>query len=136
MWFSRKKIDNRYGLYSEAIGKKKKSKEQNSPLCIAFIDISKAFDSVDRNMLFTILPKVNCPPNMLEILKVCYDNTSSTVKVEDTKSPSFKIKTGVRQGCVLAPLLFIFLHAGHHPKHHKPKCWRNRPKLSIGHKYD
>ncbi|KAI5732115.1 hypothetical protein M8J77_021794 [Diaphorina citri] len=44
---------------------------------------------------------------MLEILKVCYDNTSSTVKVEDTKSPSFKIKTGVRQGCVLAPLLFI-----------------------------
>ncbi|KAL1447281.1 hypothetical protein WDU94_008893 [Cyamophila willieti] len=84
-----------------------KSLEQNTPLCIAFIDISKAFDSVNRDMLFKILEIVKCPPNTLQILKSFYDRTSSTVKIENCESPSFDIISGVRQGCVIAPLLFI-----------------------------
>lgn len=84
-----------------------KALEQNTSLCAAFIDITKAFDSVDRGMLLKILEKVECPPNILSILKSLHDGTTASVRIENTKTPPFQINTGVKQGCVLAPLLFI-----------------------------
>jgi Reverse transcriptase (RNA-dependent DNA polymerase). len=84
-----------------------KSLEQKTPLCVAFIDLSKAFDSVDRTILFKILETVKCPPNLLDIIKALHSNTISFVQVENCKTPPFTVKTGVRQGCVITPLLFI-----------------------------
>lgn len=84
-----------------------KSIEQCAPLCIGFIDISKAFDSVDRSMLMKILEKAKCPPNLLQIIKSLHEDTISFVRTENNVTPPFIVKTGVRQGCVLAPLLFI-----------------------------
>lgn len=84
-----------------------KSIEQQSPLCVAFIDITKAFDSVDRNTLINILETMKCPPNLLEIIKSFHTDTKTIVQVENCKIPAFSVKTGVRQGCVMAPLLFI-----------------------------
>ncbi|KAI5739477.1 hypothetical protein M8J77_019725 [Diaphorina citri] len=84
-----------------------KSIEQQTPLCIGFVDISKAFDSVDSSMLIKILEALKCPKNLLGIIKSLHDQTESSVQIENDKSPAFQIKTGVRQGCVIAPLLFI-----------------------------
>ena len=41
-----------------------KCKEQQKPLYIAFIDLTKAFDLVSRDGLFNILLKIGCPPNL------------------------------------------------------------------------
>ena len=38
-----------------------KCREQQMPLHIAFIDLTKAFDVVNRDSLFQILPKIGCP---------------------------------------------------------------------------
>lgn len=84
-----------------------KTLEQETRLCVAFIDITKAFDSVDREMLFKVLEKIQCPSTLLSILKSMHDGTTASVRIENTRTPSFQIKTGVKQGCVLAPLLFI-----------------------------
>ncbi|KAI5735577.1 hypothetical protein M8J77_020203 [Diaphorina citri] len=84
-----------------------KAREQNTNLAICFVDISKAFDSVNRTALFDILEKLNCPPNLLGVLKSLHTQTLATVKIEGENSAPFELQTGVRQGCVIAPLLFI-----------------------------
>ena len=38
-----------------------KCREQHMPMCIAFIDLTKAFDLVSRDGLFMVLPKTGCP---------------------------------------------------------------------------
>ncbi|KAI5754528.1 hypothetical protein M8J77_009265 [Diaphorina citri] len=81
--------------------------EQNSHLCIAFVDISKAFDSVNREALFKIPEYINCPPNLLSILTLLHRSITSSVLVDGDYSEPFEVKTGVKQGFVIAPLLFL-----------------------------
>ncbi|KAL1447078.1 hypothetical protein WDU94_005521 [Cyamophila willieti] len=84
-----------------------KTLEQDTHICIAFVDISKAFDSVNRDALFKILEHIKCPPNILSILKLLHQNTTSSVLIDGESSESFEVRTGVKQGCVLAPALFL-----------------------------
>ncbi|XP_053378677.1 uncharacterized protein LOC128548233 [Mercenaria mercenaria] len=44
-----------------------KCREQNQPLYIAFIDLTKAFELVSRDGLFKMLRKIGCPPKLLSI---------------------------------------------------------------------
>ena len=46
-----------------------KCREQQQPLFIAFIDLTKAFDLVSRDGLFKILPLIGCPPKLLSFLE-------------------------------------------------------------------
>ena len=56
-----------------------KCREQGKPLYVAFIDLTKAFDLVNRNGLFKILAKIDCPPTLLSIMKSFHDNMKGTV---------------------------------------------------------
>lgn len=88
-----------------------KSLEQNTTLCLAFIDISKAFDSVNRDILFNVLEKMSCPEVILSLLRSLHESTNARVRVDGDFSEPFQVTTGVRQGCVLAPLLFLlYIH--------------------------
>ncbi|KAI5734784.1 hypothetical protein M8J77_010417 [Diaphorina citri] len=88
-----------------------KAIEQNTKLCISFVDISKAFDSIHRSTLFKILEIIKCPPNMTAILKELHTNTRSRVKTENSLTDEFEVQSGVRQGCIIAPMLFIlYMH--------------------------
>ena len=46
-----------------------KCREQRQPLFVAFIDLTKAFDLVNRDGLFKILPKTGCPIKLLSIIR-------------------------------------------------------------------
>lgn len=83
-----------------------KCREQQMPLYIAFIDLTKAFDLVSRNGLFRLLRKIGCPPRLLNIITSFHDNTQGVVSYDGDTSEPFTIKSGVKQGCVLAPTLF------------------------------
>ena len=83
-----------------------KSREQRQPLYIAFIDLTKAFDLVSRSGLFAILERIGCPPKLLKLIISFHDNMQGTVQYDGSTSGSFPIKSGVKQGCVLAPTLF------------------------------
>ena len=83
-----------------------KCREQQKPLYIAFIDLTKAFDLVSREGLFCILEKIGCPPKLLSIIKSFHTDMKGTVQFEGDHSEPFDIKSGVKQGCVLAPTLF------------------------------
>ena len=83
-----------------------KCREQQKPLFVAFVDLTKAFDTVSRSGLFQILHKVGCPPRLLDLIRSFHDNMTSTVSFDGSTSDSFDIRRGVKQGCVLAPTLF------------------------------
>ncbi|KAI4888924.1 hypothetical protein NFI96_005934 [Prochilodus magdalenae] len=86
-----------------------KCREQRRPLYIAFIDLTKAFNLVSRSGLFTLLQRIGCPSKLLRIITSFYEDTQGTVQYDGSSSEPFLIKSGVKQGCVLAPTLFGIL---------------------------
>ncbi|KAK2573141.1 RNA-directed DNA polymerase from mobile element jockey [Acropora cervicornis] len=83
-----------------------KCREQNMALYAAFMDLTKAFDTVSREGLWRILGKLGCPPRFLSILQQLHIGQKGQVKHNGEFSDSFPIENGVKQGCVLAPTLF------------------------------
>ena len=83
-----------------------KSREQQSNLYISFIDFTKAFDTVDRPLLFRILSKVGCPPKLIRFIQCLYTNVNARLIIDGELSKSFSYNGGVKQGCKLAPSLF------------------------------
>jgi hypothetical protein len=83
-----------------------KSREQRVPLYMAFVDLTKAFDFVDRGSLFAVLKKAGCPPTLLALIESFHNGMQARVQFDGELSDEFPIKRGVKQGCVLAPTLF------------------------------
>ena len=83
------------------------SKEWNSSLYINFIDFEKAFDSVHHTTLWNILRSYGFPDKIVNILTSFYSNNQCCVRHMGQQSEWFQVKSGVRQGCVISPLLFL-----------------------------
>lgn len=85
-----------------------KSAEQRQPFIVAFVDFSKAFDTVHRETLWKILSCYGCPPTFIRVLRSLHDGMTASICRGDGCSEPFRVGHGVKQGCVLAPTLFIF----------------------------
>ena len=72
---------------------------------IAYIDCSKAYDQINREFLWLKLEKMGINGNMLSAVKSIYANVSSCVKLT-MSTEWFDVKTGLRQGCLISPLVF------------------------------
>ena len=79
--------------------------EWNSSLYVNFVDYEKAFESLDRETLWKILRRYWVPMKLVNIIKNSYEGMGVIHDGQLTKN--FEIRTGVRQGCLLSPLLFI-----------------------------
>lgn len=86
-----------------------KSREHQKDLYIAFIDLSKAFDTINRELLWKHLSKLGVPPKFLSILQQLHDGMQARVLTGELQSEFFEVNVGVKQGCVLAPVLFNIL---------------------------
>ncbi|KAF6028806.1 hypothetical protein EB796_012885 [Bugula neritina] len=84
----------------------KKRREQRMLLYVTFIDLTKTFDLVSREGLFKILPKISCPSKLQNMIESLHNNMKETVQYDSNLSELFNIRSGVKQGCVLAPTLF------------------------------
>ena len=85
------------------------SLEWNSPLYINFIDFEKAFDSVDRETLWKLLRHYGVPEKMISLIRCTYQDMNCRIVHAGQMSESFEVKTGVRQGCLLSPFLFLLV---------------------------
>ena len=86
--------------------------EQQMSLYMVFIDLTKAFDTINRPALWEVLKCFGCPPRFLAVLKALHEGAQVRVVGDGTKSEPFNVCTGVRQGCVIAPVVFnLFLTA-------------------------
>lgn len=83
-----------------------KCRDQQKDIYMCFIDYEKAFDRIDHTALFRILEEKGLDTNDLHLLKNLYQNQIATVRVADEETTEIPVQRGVRQGCVLSPLLF------------------------------
>ena len=100
--FKRSTVDMIFSLYQL----QEKCREQNHPLYLAFLDLTKAFNLVSRDGLFKMLPLIGCPPKVLSIVRSFHNGMVSIVQFDGDVSTEFGVKSGVKQGCILAATLF------------------------------
>ena len=60
-----------------------------------FIDLKKAYDSVPRSALWTVLLKCGVPPTVLSIIQSFHDGMETSVRVRDTVTDSFEVRRGL-----------------------------------------
>lgn len=75
---------------------------------LGFMDLSAAFDHVNREKLWVMMTRLGADQDLVHILRELHHNTSARVRynAEGCTTESFFCKSGVRQGCILAPFLF------------------------------
>ncbi|CAH2100405.1 unnamed protein product [Euphydryas editha] len=83
-----------------------KYKEYNRSLYIAFVDYSKAFDSISHSSIWKALRTNNINEKYITIIKNIYAKSVSRIKLEK-QGDEFIVGKGVRQGDPLSPKLFI-----------------------------
>ena len=82
-----------------------KCREQRRHLYIAFIDLSKAFVSVDRDLVWKVLKKCGCPPRIVGIISQLHEGMQVRVKTAGDLSEPFEVSRVVKQSCTLVPIL-------------------------------
>ena len=72
-----------------------------------YLDLSKAFDTLDHNILLDKLHYYGVRNTPLDLFKNYLTNRKQYVEIDSVKSKMGEIQTGVPQGSILGPLLFI-----------------------------
>ena len=83
-----------------------KATEYHTTVYLCFVDLIKAYDSVDRAALLAVLRSYGVPNQLVNLVVELYTGTKCCVRTAEGTSEAFEVKTGVRQGCILSPLLF------------------------------
>ena len=95
-------IDNIFNLVNIVTLNNVKSKHTYA----FFVDFSCAFDKIPRNSLFYKLSSSGLSSKIVRILQCLYDNTVSRVWDGTMLSDELVVNSGVKQGCILSPVLF------------------------------
>ena len=80
--------------------------KKSSHLYTCFVDFEKAFDTVWRDAIFKKLEYMGIPGKILRILENIYSEVNYSIKLPYGLTDSVPSSTGLKQGCVLSPLLF------------------------------
>ncbi len=94
------------------------------PLFACFVDLQKAYDSVQHDLLWARLTSIGVSSRMLAAVKSLYAGGTLAMKIAGTAGPPAIQQMGVRQGCPLSPTLFgIFFDGLHdHLMQHAPSA--------------
>ena len=73
---------------------------------IISVNAEKAFDKIQHPFMIKTLHKVGIEGTYLNILKAIYDNPTANIILNGEKLKTFPLRSGIRQGIPLSPLLF------------------------------
>ena len=90
-------------------GSSRNTDEFQQWLLAAYVDLCKAFASVNRNALWRILCLRGVPPKLINLMAELYSGTESAVRCCDTISDLFPVVTGICQGCVYGQVILVLL---------------------------
>ena len=82
-----------------------KSFAVNKKVYIAFVDLLKAFDNVNWNIMMKILKMIKIDYRDRRIIRELHKQPATFIKIKENKREA-AIRKGVGQGCNLSPLLF------------------------------
>ena len=83
----------------------------NTSLEICFIDLAKAYDSVDRVLLWEILARFGVPPRMIKVIRMSHDGMRARVQLDDG---DFSLPGTPARMCVVAAIVQYIFCGGHH----------------------
>ena len=83
-----------------------KAQKDKSPVHLGFIDITKAYDSVNRELLWRKFSLLGINGKFLDTLKSMYTEDTVDSVINGVTTRKIYLKRGLRQGCSLSPLLF------------------------------
>ena len=81
--------------------------ENNKLTGVVFLDLKKAFDTVNHQILINKLNSINVSNHSQNWFKNYLSNRHQCVKIQNKRSNKKLITCGVPQGSILGPLLFI-----------------------------
>jgi hypothetical protein len=73
---------------------------------IISIDAEKAFDKIQHHFMIKALRKRGIEGKYLNIVKAIFDKPTADIILNGEKLKPFPLKSGMRKGCSLFPLLF------------------------------
>ena len=83
--------------------------EHRSDLSLVFFDFDKAFDSIYRDCIWTALRNGAVPEKIICIIRAAYEGAKFRVFHKNKLSEPFEVRSGVRWGCILSPMLFLIV---------------------------
>ena len=83
-----------------------KEKARRKKVHLAFLDLVKAYDTVNRDILWRKLSGFGFGGDFLASLQAIYSGDSVQTKVGGISTRSVYLRRGLRQGCSLSPILF------------------------------
>jgi hypothetical protein len=81
--------------------------EWNYALHLLFVDFEKAFDSIFRDYIWAAVRNLGMPGKIINLIQEFYNGINCQVLHEGVLSQPFESVSGVRQGCLMSPLLFL-----------------------------
>jgi hypothetical protein len=81
-------------------------KENDQTLYMSFIDLTKAYDLTNRKMLWKVLERSGVPADLVRVIQALHDDMEIFIDVNGKLSEPVSCANGVRQGDVLASILF------------------------------
>ena len=89
-----------------------KSTAQRKDAHMAFLDLVKAYDSVNRAKLWRILGAKGFGGKFLDTIKKMYEGDFISAEVNGVSTSPVYLRRGLRQGCSLSPMLFALYVSG------------------------
>ncbi|KAE9296571.1 hypothetical protein PR003_g23727 [Phytophthora rubi] len=71
------------------------------------LDLRKAYDTLDRNFMQQVLRRYGFSTKFIRVVHALHAGTTARFLVNGRTSQDWVVNSGIRQGCPLAPLLFI-----------------------------
>jgi len=99
-----KGVDNLFADLSDYVNTNLSKKEHTLAL---FLDMSKAFDVLDHDLLLKKLEHIGIRGSLLSLFSTYLKDRSFSIKVDGKHSKFYKAESGVPQGSILGPKLFL-----------------------------
>ena len=92
---------------ADLVDEVRRRRDKNETVGVIGMDLSKAFDSINHNILLKKLIEIGVGPNVVTWMKSYLTNRKQVVKFKNEISDQNIVLSGVPQGSILGPVLFI-----------------------------
>lgn len=88
------------------------AREKVNNLYKCFVDLTKAYDKVNRDILWKVLQRIGVPDKLIGLIKGLLIGSAAQIRIKGAIVADFSLDMGLKQGSVFSPLLFnIFFGA-------------------------